>query len=133
MHTTDHTAAAVRDRLANLPARRADLARRMSENVLLSEVRRACQHLGLLVYHTHRSDLSEPGFPDLVIVGRSGLLYRELKRETGKVTPEQHAWLDALDAVGQDAGVWRPSDWLSGRVTEQLAAVRRTRAAVSAR
>lgn len=75
-----------------------------------------------LVYHTHNSQRSAPGFPDLVMVStRHGrILYRELKRTVGKVTTEQQAWLDALAAAGQDAGVWRPADLLSGRIVAEL-------------
>ena len=49
-----------------------------------------------------------PGYPDLVATrtnadGTGGrLIFLELKSERGKVEPEQHAWLDALDAVGCD-------------------------------
>jgi hypothetical protein len=77
-----------------------------------------------LVYHTHNSQRSAPGFPDLVMVStRHGrVLYRELKRTVGKVTADQQAWLDALTAAGQDVGVWRPADLLSGRIVAELRA-----------
>ncbi len=51
------------------------------------------------------------GFPDWLFVRGPVLLVRELKTDTGKVSPEQAAWLDALLATGQDARVWRPRDW----------------------
>lgn len=51
------------------------------------------------------------GFPDLVLVRGSRLLFRELKAEDGKLRPEQVAWGEALCAAGVDWGVWRPSDW----------------------
>lgn len=67
-------------------------------------------------YHTHDSRHSAAGFPDLVLVRRGVLIFAELKAENGKVTPEQQAWIDALDQVDADEGkmwalVWRPSDW----------------------
>lgn len=117
-----HLAAAVRGRLATLNQWQADTARLMTEDSLLEFVRRDCRQLGLLVYHTHRSDRSEPGFPDLVILGAGGLLYRELKKEAGKVTSAQDEWLTALVRnAGADAGVWRPSDYVTGRIPTQLA------------
>ena len=55
------------------------------------------------------------GFPDLVIVGPAGVLFRELKNATNKLSPEQVSWLHTLDLAGADAGVWRPEDWARGR------------------
>ena len=50
-------------------------------------------------------------------------MFRELKKQRGKVTADQQEWLDALTADGMDADVWRPSDLLSGRVARELAAL----------
>ena len=50
------------------------------------------------------------GWPDLVLV-RERVLFRELKTDKGKATRHQLAWIEALDAAGQDAAVWRPRDW----------------------
>ena len=87
--------------------------------------RAACQlakTLGCIVYHTHDSRRSEPGFPDLVIVGRSGFIFRELKTQKGYLSEAQVLWLDKLTAAGADADVWRPSDWPE-RVTAELRAI----------
>jgi len=52
------------------------------------------------------------GFPDLVLAHpQRGVLFRELKSEKGKVSPEQQVWIDTLTAGGADAGFWRPRDW----------------------
>ena len=49
------------------------------------------------------------GFPDLVLVKGDRLAFVELKRETGKVSPEQVDWLASLRATGAECYVWRPS------------------------
>ncbi len=85
----------------------------MTERELLDAIRDACRWAGLLTYHTHDSRRSEPGYPDLTVVGPTGVLFRELKAERGRVTPDQRQWLDRLSAAGADADVWRPCDWPS--------------------
>lgn len=59
------------------------------------------------------------GWPDLVIVG-TGVLYRELKRESERQSKFQRVWEERLVAAGADFDVWRPSHWLSGRIESEL-------------
>ena len=92
----------------------------MTEAELLSSVRKVAKDLGLRAYHTHDSRRSEPGFPDLVIVGPEGILYRELKTQKGRVRPEQTAWITDLIRAGQNAGLWRPMDLLNGGVLDDM-------------
>jgi hypothetical protein len=98
-----------------------------SEAQFQAAVADLAERLGWLVYHTHDSRRSNPGFPDLVLVRRDRLIFAELKTEKGKVKPAQAQWLDALraatvnlidpaaQALGVKAGVgvyvWRPGDW----------------------
>lgn len=53
-------------------------------------------------------------WPDLVLVserlGRA--IFVEVKRQTGKLKPEQHARLMTLHNGGLDVRVWRPSNWI---------------------
>jgi hypothetical protein len=97
----------------------------LSEKQLQATVVEACKAAGLLCYHTFDSRRSASGFPDLVIVGRGGVLFRELKTAKGRVSVEQQAWLDALVAAGADAAVWRPADLATGAISSRLRALRR--------
>lgn len=99
------------------------VAKAMPESLLEENIRKACAHLRLMYYHTHRSQHSPAGFPDDVIMGSRGVIYRENKREGNDPTPEQQRWLDGLAAHGYDVGVWRPTDWLSGRIMAELTAL----------
>lgn len=65
-----------------------------------------------VVYHTHDSRRSQPGFPDVVALHppSADKLVLELKTEKGKATPAQLQWLAWFDACGVEAQVARPSD-----------------------
>ncbi len=86
--------------------------RGMTEDALLAAIRQLCRYRGWMTYHTHYSRGSEAGWPDLVLLhpGQRRTIFAELKREDGKVTPSQEAWLDALDACGHETAAWRPTD-----------------------
>ena len=96
----------------------------ISEARLQSSVVDLAKRLGYKVYHTHDSRRSDPGYPDLTIVGPQMLIYAELKKETGRVEPEQVEWLNALTGLGGVLNiivcVWIPSDWLSGGIENIL-------------
>lgn len=88
----------------------------MSEAELLEQVLALARLRGYLGYHTHRSEHSEAGFPDLVLLKPSRLIFAELKTESGRLTREQRLWLAYLEAVADHAPnievyLWRPSDW----------------------
>lgn len=103
----------------------------MSEDDLEDNVMRAAELLGWTAVH-HRPARTkdgewrtaikgQKGFPDLCLARDGQVLLRELKREKGKTSPGQVIWLEALGDFG---GIWRPSDWLTGRIQHEL---RRTR------
>lgn len=81
-----------------------------TETDFLAQVRRILKEAGYLVYHTHDSRGSEPGFPDLVATNGSRLLFIELKTRTGKLTIDQTRWLALLRHTGTEVYVLRPHD-----------------------
>jgi hypothetical protein len=110
----------------------------MSEDKLLTNVLELAKTFNLRTAHFRPAQVRSgkwvtpvqgdgKGWPDLVIVGRGGPLLRELKAEGKYPTPEQKAWLAWLTAAGLDAGVWKPRDWHSGRIEQELRAISRPR------
>jgi hypothetical protein len=63
-----------------------------------------------------RHDIGHRGRPDLLIAGPGGVIFAELKAETGYPDECQKLWLDLLG--GQ---VWQPSDLHSGLIKAELA------------
>ena len=61
------------------------------------------------VWITGTSGSMRVGWPDLVLVRGSRLIFAELKKQSGKVEPEQQRVMDLLRTVGE-VYVWRPSD-----------------------
>lgn len=80
-----------------------------SEAEFQATVIKDAKQLGWRVYHTHDSRRSNPGFPDLVLV-RERVIWAELKTAHGRVNAQQQAWIDRLQAAGQEAYLWRPQD-----------------------
>ena len=75
---------------------------------------------GWLVYHTHDSRHSKPGYLDLTMVRDEYLIFAELKTASGRTSLHQEQWMHALAAVGLALGdlsnrvrtfLWRPADW----------------------
>ena len=74
-------------------------------------------------WHDEDPRRNKAGFPDLLLVGRRGVLWRELKTETGTVRKAQQELGDLLSR-SQDWAIWRPADLASGRVKAELEAIR---------
>ncbi len=96
--------------------------REVTEKQYQADIMVLARAAGWMVAHFHDSrrqvrpgvfvgDKDAKGFPDLVLVRASEFLVIEVKRETGKLEPEQVTWLDALDRAGVETMVVRPSDW----------------------
>ena len=110
-------------RVAVTAAHRAAVSRQaagMTENDLLCAVLDVLKVYGYRVAHFRPARTSRgwrtpveaegKGYPDLTAVGRGRILAVELKSATGKVTPEQAAWLEAFSRCGAEVFVWRPAD-----------------------
>lgn len=82
-----------------------DPAIKMTEKQLMTGLVRAAKQLGYLVYHAAYAIGSEPGFPDLTIVGKGRLWFFELKGPKGRVSEAQEAWIAALSGAGVDARI----------------------------
>src|SRR3990167_7541602 len=84
----------------------------LTEKVFQGHVKQLALICGFRMYHTHDSRRSDAGFPDLVMIRRGRLIVAELKREKGKTTPDQEAWIEAFRWIcGAKVYVWRPSDF----------------------
>jgi hypothetical protein len=72
--------------------------------------REAVEH-GWLVFHDRDSRRNTAGFPDCCICHPAhGVIFLELKTETGRVRRAQKRWLATLQAAGERAYVARPRD-----------------------
>jgi hypothetical protein len=98
-------------------------AAQMSEAQLTESVRDLCTGLRLWRWHHLCSRGTTPGWPDEVIAGPRGVLFRELKRQHGRVSPAQRHCLDLLAGAGMDVAVWRPLDLHTGRILAELRAI----------
>lgn len=98
----------------------------MLEDELIAEIGKLCNQRGLwwahfnVVYRGRRDLIGSYGFPDLVIAGRSGVLFRECKAAGGTLRPDQQNWRDALRYSGQDWALWRPEDLRDGIIEREL-------------
>jgi hypothetical protein len=110
-------------RTVNRAELHAELAASMTENELLALVVRAAHNAGWAIDHVfeqqHYAHRTGKGWPDLILL-RDRLLFRELKSETGRISADQQRIIAQLQRAGQDMAVWRPSDWYSGRIEEEL-------------
>src|SRR5262249_17983206 len=95
--------------------------RQMSETRLMESIREICKLYRLHAFHCQDSRGSwGPGFPDLVIAGPCGVLFREIKTEAGRTTVGQDGWAATLIEAGADWAIWRPADLITGRIGHEL-------------
>ena len=92
----------------------------MSEAELQAKIEALCDELGLWHYHAHFPIGDDRGWPDLVIIGGHGVLFRELKSNTGVLSSEQKRVGWKLKAAGENWAVWWPMDFSNGNIERQL-------------
>jgi hypothetical protein len=85
-----------------------------------AHVRKLMGDLGLWGFHVADARRSPAGWPDWVILGGAGSLFRELKSERGQLSIDQRRVGSMLTRAGLDWAVWRPRDLISGVIAAQL-------------
>lgn len=110
----------------------------MTERELQSAVIETARLLGWRVAHFRPAMTSKgwrtpveadgAGWPDLVLVRGTRLIFVELKSSTGRLSVEQVEWKAALTLAGQTVYVWRPTDWVHGAIEEVMKATGRAAA-----
>ncbi len=90
----------------------------MTEAQLQADVLEIATTTGWSHYHTHRSERSDKGFPDLVLVHpeKERVVFMEEKAEKGIISPEQTMWHDLLAACDCEVYVIFPRHLDSGEV-----------------
>lgn len=82
----------------------------MLERDFYAPIRELAQLAGWIVFHTHDSRGSDPGFPDFCFV-RERVVFAEVKGPKTEVTPAQLVWHHRLVQAGAEAYIWRmPTD-----------------------
>ena len=129
---TFHLSACRARRLHGLDPWRADAAKAMKEDrgkdSVESHFRAVLKRLRLpLAYHTHRSDMSEAGFPDWTVPGDPGcgLMFAGLKAESGKFSAAQMDWMLALEASGAFVTYFSAVDVFNGRMEHELSTLKK--------
>lgn len=73
-----------------------------AESDFIAQVMGIAQRMGLKVHwcSDSRKCYGDKGFPDLVIIGRHGIRFAELKMPDGDTSADQDGWAYALHEVG---------------------------------
>lgn len=94
----------------------------MTESEFQSAVIEFARMRGWMVMHTKAAQIrpgvwatplqGNPGFPDLVLVRpvHGDVVFAELKKDGGRLSIGQKAWITALKAAGAEVHVWYPAD-----------------------
>lgn len=99
----------------------------MTEAELQAVVMAECARLGIWCFHDHSPKRNMPGWPDLVMWSRGGIIARELKSDQGRLSKEQQLVIATMQRAGLDCRVWRPEDWETGRIHRELLKLARVR------
>jgi hypothetical protein len=107
------------------PAQRRLIAAKMPEDrgpdSLEAHLRRLLDKYGLYGHHERNSATAiGKGWVDWTILGPGGAIFAELKSETGTASSEQKKVGYMLKRVGLRYVIWRPGDYLAGRIEQAL-------------
>lgn len=83
----------------------------MTEAQMLAGIKAAARATGFETFHNLYSPGSDPGFPDLIVVGFGEIRAYELKGPKGRVSDRQLDWIRELNAAGVPARVVWPEDY----------------------
>ena len=97
----------------------------MTETQLQTAIIHFAELSGWRIYHVtnvHKKLRSHTsvGFPDLHMVRGRRIVYAELKDATKDTSVAQDAWEMVIQRTDAEYYLWRPADWMSGRVDEIL-------------
>jgi hypothetical protein len=100
----------------------------MTEDQLQDAVLAECKRLGLRVFWIPRPARSgigraaptARGWPDLVIAGQRGVIFRECKSACGELSADQGEWGWYLQNGGCNWAIWYPDDWENGKIRAEL-------------
>jgi hypothetical protein len=95
---------------------------------IVADVMKLLASYGELVRWVHARDSrylhGTKGFPDFLITGRGGVLFRECKpRRSSQLFPSQTAWRYLLKAAGADYGIWTQEDLDDGTIEREVDAI----------
>jgi hypothetical protein len=94
----------------------------MTEAEFQTQVIEIARYRGWMVMHQRPAQIrtgrwitavqGDAGFPDLVLARpvAGDLIFAELKKEGGRVSALQKAWIRTLSLTGAEAYIWYPSD-----------------------
>jgi hypothetical protein len=92
----------------------------MTESQLDRAIADICALLNVWRFHVYDSRRSPSGWPDLALIGRGRIIFRELKTDAGRISETQAKVGELLTQAGQSWDVWRPADLMSGRILAEL-------------
>lgn len=87
---------------------------------LEAHLRRLLADHHLYGFHTRVAIGSEPGWPDWVIIGPRGIIFRELKTQRASLTVDQRRVGSMLGKHDLDWAVWRPQHLFDGTIERRL-------------
>jgi hypothetical protein len=96
----------------------------MTHAELQAEVTARCDKKKLWWFHANDHPGNRRGWVDLVILGRRGGLFAELKSADGRRTVEQIRCAHHIAGAGLQYRLWHPADLDDGTIDRELEAIR---------